>query len=31
MQMSDENEEGGRSHSCDEEVEEVELCALERV
>ena len=31
MQMSDENEEGGRSQSCDEEVEEVEFWDLERV
>ena len=31
MQMSDENDEGGRSRACDEEVEEVDLCELERV
>ena len=31
MQMSDENEEGGRSQSYDVEVEEVEFCALECV
>ena len=31
MQMSDENDEGGRSRVCDEGVEEVDLCELERV